>query len=81
MSTEHVQQPYSVAGAVRAVNSGTMDGLVEAREFAENLGYAAFQSKELMPKDFANVPVLAEGFEEGLANAKCEYEQVRAGLL
>lgn len=69
------------AGAVHAACSGDMDALIGAREFAERLGRDAYRTKAPMPAEFAGAPVLSEGFAEGLANARCEHEQVLAGLL
>ena len=71
----------SPSGAVVAASSVDLETRIDAREYAEGLGYEAFRTKAPMPAEFAGAPVLSEGFEEGLANARCEHEQVRAGLL
>lgn len=71
----------TLASAVAASRGSDLDALIGAREFAESMGYAAFRTKASMPTEFAGEPVLSEGFADGLANAQCEHEQVRAGLL
>jgi hypothetical protein len=72
---------HTIESAVLCAGSHDMVVVGAAREFAENLGYAAFRTKEGMPPAFMSEPVLRAGFEEGLSNAQCEHEQVRAGLL
>jgi hypothetical protein len=71
----------SIDTALAAAQSADMDAVIGAREFAEGLGFDAFKSRTPMPAAFAAEPVLASGFAEGLLNARCEHEQVRAGLL
>jgi len=69
------------AGAVTAARSPNLADIIDAREFAERLGYNAFDTKAAMPPEFAGLRVLTEGFAEGLANARCEHAQVQAGML
>jgi hypothetical protein len=72
---------HNIGRAVEAVCAGHLDDVIEAREFAESRGYAAFSTREPMPPEFGDHLILREGFADGLANARCEHEQVRAGLL
>lgn len=70
----------NLESAVRAAQSADIDDVIDARQFAENLGFAAFRTGKQVPAAFAPELVLREGFEEGFSNARCEHALVRAGL-
>lgn len=76
-----MKQVLTIEGAVVAALGSDMERLIEARSFAERLGFDAFEPKAAMPPEFVLYPVLAEGFDEGFKNAECERELVRRGLL
>jgi hypothetical protein len=71
----------TVGAAVTAARALDIETVGVARDFAESMGYSSFRTKAPMPALFAVERVLREGYQEGLSNAQCEREQVRAGLL
>lgn len=79
-SIREALRPFHIEEAIRGVLSGDMEQLIEAHSIATTLGYDAFATKAPMPEAFLPYPVLAQAFEDGVLNAKCERALMTTGV-